>query len=117
MGERKQLDLSQFYGDDVLYRYPLMPGIVYTAGAQHVFKEAGAYWLLGKIATNQLEPKIRREKFQVWELKVKDGAAVLTCDDGDGNVVHREKIEPTDFPEPGVKFYYGNRTIYLPSEY
>jgi hypothetical protein len=120
VSERKELDLSQFVGgSDTRYRYPLVPGIVYTSGVKYVVDTFGAGWLIDKIATNQLEPRIRREEFQSWKLKVTGDKAVLTCDDGDGNVVHRENVTFTDFPEPGITIWYNSLTkvIYLPVEH
>jgi hypothetical protein len=42
---------------------------------------------------------------------------VLTCDDGNGNVVFTKEIEFTDFPLSEIRFYYADSTILLPSEY
>jgi hypothetical protein len=47
--------------------------------------EAGAYWLLDIIASYQTDAKIRREPFQVWELKLS------VCD----LIVVARKIEAT----------------------
>jgi hypothetical protein len=41
----------------------------------------------------------------------------LTCDDGDRNTVHRQKLEFTDLPPEGIRLYFTNNTILLPSEY
>jgi hypothetical protein len=42
---------------------------------------------------------------------------VLTCDDGNGNIVYTEKVPFTDFPLPEITIWYTNRTLLLPSEY
>lgn len=39
-------------------------------GVKYMADEAGAYWLLDIIASYQTDAKIRREPFQVWELKL-----------------------------------------------
>ena len=59
----------------------------------------------------------RRRNFSVWTLKVKDGKATLTCDDGNGNAVYSKRIPFTDFPLDEISLYYCNKTILLPSEY
>jgi hypothetical protein len=46
-----------------------------------------------------------------------DQTGVLTCDDGNGNVVYAKQIEYTDFPPDGITLYFTNNTILLPSEY
>jgi hypothetical protein len=49
---------------------------------------------------------------------VRDGATgVVTCDDENGTVVYEQAPNFTDFPEPGIKLYFCNATILLPSEY
>lgn len=110
-------DLSRFTGTDNYYRHTLCRSVTYTDGVKYLAEKAGAYWLIEKVATNQLEAKIRREEFQSWKLKVTDGAAVLTCDDGDGNIVHREEITFTDFPLDEIDLWVENGVILLPSEH
>jgi hypothetical protein len=43
--------------------------------------------------------------------------ATLTCGDGNGREVYAKRIEFTDFPEHGIRFYYSDWVIHLPSEY
>lgn len=113
----KKADLEQFTGTFHTYRHSLMRHVVYTDGVKYVAEAGGAYWLIDKIATLQLDPKVAKEDFQVWQLKVSESAGDLTCDDGNGNVVHRERIGFTDFTLDEIRFFYCNRTIMLPSEY
>lgn len=110
-------DLRQFTGTEHHFRHNLCRNITYTDGVKYLAEAASAYWLIDKVATNQLEPKIRREEFQSWKLKVKDGAAVLTCDDGNGNIVHSEEITFTDFPLDEIELWVENGVILLPSEH
>lgn len=110
-------DLRQFTGTDQYYRHSLCRNVQYTDGVRYVGEAAGAYWLIDKVATNQLDAKIRREEFQSWKLAVKDGSAVLTCDDGNGNIVHSEEITFTDFPLDEIEFWVENNVILLPSEH
>ena len=111
-------DLSRFTGTEHHYRHALMRSVLYSDGAKYLADEAGAHWLLDKVATLQLDPKVRAEEFQVWKLRVGEGnTATLACDDGNDNVVHSEKIGFTDFPLDGVDLYFANNVIHLPSEY
>jgi hypothetical protein len=109
-------DLAQFTGTEQWFRHSLMRNITYTEGVRYLAETAGAYWLIDKIATLQLEPKIKAEEFQVWKLKVADSKAELVCEDGNYNVVYREGIEFTDFPLDHVDLWLENNVIMLPSE-
>jgi hypothetical protein len=111
-------DLRQFTGTDHWYRHNLMRGITYTDGVKYVAETAGAYWLVDKVATLQLEPAVRAEEFQGWKLRVnEDQTATLTCDDGNGNVVYSEAISWTDFPLDQIELWVEGSTILLPSEH
>lgn len=111
-----QQDLAQFTGTFHYYQ-SILPSIQYTDGVRFVAVEGEAFWLIDKIASLQLDPKIRAEEFQAWTLTVADKNGELVCDDGNGNVVHREAITYTDFPLPEIKMWLTGNTILLPSEY
>ncbi|RZN30501.1 DUF6876 family protein [Bradyrhizobium sp. Leo121] len=75
-------DLAQFTGTSQWFRHALVRTVLYTDGIQFLAERANAYWLLDKIATLQLDPKIGAEPFQVWKLEVADNIGALTCNDG-----------------------------------
>jgi hypothetical protein len=111
--------LAQFTGSTNFYRHGLVREVLYTEGVEYVGEAAGAYWLLDEIA---LAPRyvipIKSEDFQVWDLKVEaDQSAILTCGDGNGLEVYSKPLPFTDFPEPGIRFFYANWAIHLQSEY
>ena len=112
-------DLAQFTGSENWYRHAINRAVLFTDGAKYVADQAGAYWLLDEIAIIQPHnARVAAEGFQVWKLAVNaDRSAVLTCDDGNGNVVYSKEIEYTDFPLDGITLYFTNNTILLPSEY
>ncbi len=61
--------------------------------------------------------KVRKEEFQLWILTVgKSASGQMICDDGNGNVVYKQDMDYTDFPAPGIRLYFCNGTILLPSE-
>ena len=93
--------------------------VLITEGVKYVAYAAGAYWLLDAICiANVYEPKVRAEEFQLWILSVnEDSTASLICDDGKGHSVYQQTLDFTDFPKPGIKLYFCNGTILLPSEY
>jgi hypothetical protein len=111
-------DLRQFTGTCHWYRHGLMRNITFTDGVMYVAETAGAHWLIDKVATNQLEPRIRAEDWQSWKLKVnEDQTATLTCDDGNGNVLHSERLDWTDFPLDQIELWVEGNVILLPSEH
>ena len=122
MSKRPALDpmmLAQFTGSVNFYRHGLVREVLYTEGVEYVAETVGAYWLLDEIALAQryIIP-VKAEDFQVWELKVEaNHSGMLTCGDGDGRELYTKRIECTDFPEPGIRFFYANWVIHLPSEY
>ena len=112
-------ELRQFTGSEHWYRHGLVRDILYTDGAKYVADQGGAYWLLDEIALAQRgNSRVAAQEFQVWKLAVKpDNTAVLTCDDGNGNVVASKPIPFTDFPLDEIELWFTNNTIYLPSEH
>jgi phage anti-repressor protein len=112
-----EADLANFTGTEQWYKHWLGP--VYTEGVKYLAEHAGAFWLIDSIVINQTRPKVKGEEFQAWKLKVdlEKHTGVLTCDDGNGNIVYTEKVPFTDFPLPEITIWYTNRTLLLPSEY
>jgi hypothetical protein len=122
MGKLPALDLehlAQFTGSQEFYRHPIVRDIIYTQGAKYVADAAHAYWLLEEIVLAQRYiSSVSAEGFQVWDLAIKaNGSAELTCGNGNGRTVFAKRIDHTDFPAPGIRFYYCNQCIHLPSEY
>ena len=112
-------ELKQFTGSQHWYRHGLMRQVLYTEGVQYVAEQAGAYWLIDEIAFGQCVPAIAAAAFQHWKLVVDlaQHSAVLTCDDGDDNIIVSKKIEYTDFPLNEIRFYFIDNIILLPGEY
>jgi len=110
-------DLAHFTGTENWYRHGLVRNMLYTDGVKFVAERGAAFWLIDKVATLQLEERIRSEPFQVWRLKVEGSAATLTCDDGNDNVIHSERIDYTDFPMAEITFFVEGDVILLPSEH
>jgi hypothetical protein len=112
-------DLAQFTGSENWHRHGINRAVLFTDGAKYVADQAGAYWLLDEIAIIQPHnARVAAEGFQVWKLAVNaDQTGVLTCEDGNDNVVYTKEIEYTDFPLDGITLYFTNNTILLPREY
>ena len=130
-----QETIESFYGSDESYRHGINRKVIFSQGARYVAESCGACWLIDEIAIAQFKPKVRAEEFQVWKLAVIEDSdiytnagagmpmcgtghkAVLTLDDGNGNIVLSKPIPFTDFPLPEVTLWVENNTIYLPSEH
>lgn len=110
-------DLRQFTGTDHYYRHNLVRAVTYTDGVKYLAETANAYWLIDKIATNQMKLRVGKEEFQSWKLRVNDGAATLTCDDGNDYIVHSEELTFTDFPLAEIDLWVEGGVILLPSEH
>lgn len=111
-------DLAHFTGTTSWYTTPLSRQITYTDGVQHVAEHGGAVWLVTDIIAAQHIPKVVKQPFQVWTLKVNpDRSAQLICEDGNGNLVHEQKYRSTDFPLDEITMWMTDNTILLPSEY
>ncbi len=110
-------NLSQFTGTEKCYR--ITPRHVLTDGTKYLAEEAQCIWLMYAIASH-LHRNIG-DTFCVAKLSVKNSSAVLTLDDGNGNVYASQEIEYTDFPLPEMKLYCCHDgeywVIMLPSEY
>jgi hypothetical protein len=112
--ELKASDLSQFMGTENYYEHS--SGYTYTDGVRYLAEKGGAYWLLDEIL---LHTKFKQElqAWGSWTLTVKDSTAVLRCEDGNNNILHKTKIEYTDFPLGEARLWFTGGVLMLPSEY
>jgi hypothetical protein len=120
--EEFQSQLSAFYGSGDLYNRSTPILIYYTDGIKWLQENANCYWLTDLIASYQTTAFKKANDRQFWKLIVTDNSAVITCDDGDGNISVTQAIEYTDFPLPSLSIWVeiqeeGRIFIYLPSEY
>jgi hypothetical protein len=110
--------LNQFTGSTEFYPHWLA-GFRYTEGVQFLAEHAHCYWLIDLIASLQvkaLEDAWLRD-FQLWELFVSSGSAILVCSRDSDDVAFREVIKATDFPFAYVHLYVEGGVLMLPSEH
>jgi hypothetical protein len=121
MKEQKltKADLAQFTGTEQWHRHSMVRNVYYTDGIQYIAETGEAYWLINEVAFLQQKPQIAKEEFQRWILQVDldQSTAILSCDDGNGRILHSKKISYTDFPLDEIKLYVSQNVILLPSEY
>lgn len=118
-----ETDLNQFTGTTQYYLY--LFGLKLTDGVKFMADEAGAYWLLDIISSYQHDPKIRREPFQIWELKLspkdtttgRHPAVVTMKTDTNQPLLVKQEISHTDFPLASITLYLIDGVILLTSEY
>ncbi|MGA2258278.1 MAG: DUF6876 family protein [Thermoguttaceae bacterium] len=121
-----QSALDQFSGSEEFYAHWMK--IRFTEGIKFLADKAEAHWLIDLIASWQIKPKVRREEFQVWILKVNrhppkgKPMAYARCysdtpEPDNANQVCVQGIPYTDFPLDEIKLWCVNGTLMLPGEY
>jgi hypothetical protein len=95
------LNLSQFIGTEKYYR--ITHRHLLTDGTKYLAEKAKCFWLMDAIASHL--PKQYHDFFAVVNLTVKDSAAKLILDDGNGNIFAHQVIEYTDFPLSELRLY------------
>lgn len=122
-----EADLPHFYGTESYTNltYPwLRKRFMLTDGTKYLAEKAKAFWLMEAIASHQINKKVAREPFQVWELVVStDCKAVLTCTNGNNRTLVQQEIPYSDFPLESISLYVtedeglGGWVVMLTSEY
>jgi len=118
--EKLEAALAQCWCTDNYYVHPF-GRLRYTDGVKIMAETGAAYWLIDAIASYQGDKRLRSrrmQEFQLWELSVKNGAAVLTCrPDSDEEPAVTQEIEYTDFPLDYMKLFVEGGVLLLPSEH
>lgn len=114
-----ETNLAQFTGTTQYYR--INPNIVLTDGTKYLAGNAGCYWLMDLIASYVTLRRFDGQDFVAINMVVTDRSAVVTLDDGNGNVLVTQQIEYTDFPLDQIRLYACRSEqlwfVMLPSEY
>lgn len=102
---------NHFTGSQRYYQYY---SLMITDGIKALIEEQECFWFMDILWINQMNIK---EPFQVWELKrLKGGNFVYTCEDGNKNILIKEKII-SDFKYDYLKIYLIDGVVLFPSEY
>lgn len=115
-------DLAHFWGTENYYGFSplLFPKLYLTDGTKYLAENAGAYWLMDLIGSYL--PRIKKAGFGSVKLVVRAEEARVTIDDGNGNVIAKQRIGYTDFPLGDITLYVTQEEndswiIMLTSEY
>src|SRR5258705_12313698 len=107
-------DLRQFTGSETWYMHWCNPRITFTDGVKYVAQHGGAFWLIDAIVFRQDVPAVKATRSQFWKLAVANKSAILSCEDGNGDVVYTQVIDFTDFPLPEIKIWFMDNVLLLP---
>lgn len=114
--------LAQFTGTEHYYAVNFFGRkFLLTDGVKYVAENFGAYWLTEVVFSYQGAAKFKREEFQVWTLyknQGSNGGYFVKADDGNGNILAKQPLPFTDFPEELMPFklFFANSVLLLPSE-
>ena len=109
---------GQRNGSENFYRYALAKSFIYTDGVKEVAEKCQSYWLIDLIISHQLDDVVKKESFQVWDLKrVNESEFIIIATDGDHNKVTSQKIPFSDFPYDLATLWLVDSCLMLPCEY
>lgn len=103
--------LSKFTGSSIHHR-SLIPSIVMTDGIKFLHEHKDCFWLINLIAARQLQTRVARQEFQVWELS----KGKLTLKDEDNREIQKELVT-REFPLDNLTIWVMDKVMFLPQEY
>lgn len=115
-----QQNLTYFNGSDTFYEHYIGPKklFIYTEGIKYLADNTGLYWYLDYIGLhNQSLKVLKLESFQSWVLKKIEDRWLITCDDGNKNILFTGEIEYSDFILAEITVWLVDGVLLLPSEY
>lgn len=109
-------DLDQFIGSETFYEQVMVDSskLLLTEGCHFIRETYSAYWLFDLIGSYQF--RLIDEPMQVWKLVKYKDEAVVSCEDGNRNILVSQQIPFTDFPFD-ITVWQVEGTCLLPSEY
>ncbi len=107
--------LKHHNSTDDYYRY--LCGMLITDGAKALADDFQCYWFIDVVCSYQ--GGLKEHSFQVWTLKryEETTVAVVTCTDGNDNVLCKQDIPFTDFKPLGATIWVEGNVVLLPSEH
>jgi len=112
------IDLDQFSGTEAYHYLNFLKNLKFTDGFKYLAEELKCFWLCDILASVQHLKEIKdNSNFILWSIKVKDSKAIVTArPDTDGEILYKQELEYTDFPED-FEFYQINDVVLLKGEY
>jgi hypothetical protein len=109
--------LNQFSGTEDYFFNPMFAKIRYTDGVKYVSDNGAAWLVTDALAVLAHHEKVRVEEFVAIKVKSANGAATVTYDDGNDNVLYVQQYPVTDLPAGEIKFFYTDTVLMLAGEY
>ena len=95
-------------GCNDFYRHPLVPKFAFSDGVRDL-ADTGVWWLLDIAATEiPAVLKASGEHQGTFDVKVKDGRALLLFSVDDGHYIWKKRIDWTDMPDGKWQFLIAN---------
>lgn len=113
--EELERNLAQFTGSEEYHKFSHFTRLLATDGVIYLAQSAECFWLLDILASVQNMPKIRRAEMQV--LKFDTASKMVRIEDGNKNVLYKQKIDYTDFPLDEITIWVEGNIVLLPSEH
>ena len=105
-------------GSENFYRHSLAKNYLFTDGVKSMADKCECHWFIDLILSHQVYDNVRKESFQVWDLKrQKENCFTAICTDGNHNHVTRQAIPFSDFPYDTATLWLVDGVLMLPSEY
>ena len=106
--------LSDYTGTDGYHKW--LGGLIVTDGIQALGEMYQCYWLIDIIASYQ--HTLKNQPFQVWKWeKTGKDKGIVTCEDGNKNVLKKQKINYTDIEADTCEIWVEDNVVLLPSEH
>lgn len=115
-GEKDDLELKKlgnFYGTT---QYHNIMGNNCTDGIAYVFENGYGWVVTDALVILRMKEEVKKEEFVAVKLKVDDGKAKITYEDGNENVLYEQKYDFTD-AKKDLTLFYTNGVLMLCSEY
>jgi hypothetical protein len=113
--EELERNLAQFTGSEEYHKFSHFTRLLATDGVIYLAQSAECFWLLDILASVQNMPKIRRASMQVLIFNKSEGE--VRIEDGNKNVLYKQKIDYTDFPLDEITIWVEGNIVLLPSEH
>ena len=106
-------DLGHYHGTE---QYHNVMGTQVTDGIAYVMSNGYSWVITDAVAVLRYEKKVAAEEFVCVILKVTKNTAVITYEDGNGEVLFKQEYNYTD-AKRDLKLFYTNKVLMLAGEY
>ncbi|MCP9237916.1 hypothetical protein NMA52_18330 [Lewinella sp. JB7] len=84
---------------------------------KYIAEQTESYWLINHIFSWQYAKELQNQAFQVWKWKAEDNKGTFIIEDGNRNVLAKDELEYTSFPDGEVTLWFTDNVLLLPCEY